>query len=68
MPKANIVAIAAMATSNASPKDVPILVFIYSYLLVLLTEAKITSVILYLLDFAFFEPKLPEVVLPISYL
>ena len=35
MPKANIVAIAAMATSNASPKDCPILVFIYSYLLVL---------------------------------
>ena len=35
MPKANIVAIAAMAMSNASPKDCPILVFIYSYLLVL---------------------------------
>jgi hypothetical protein len=32
-PKANIVAIAAMAKSAASPKDVPILVFIYSYLL-----------------------------------
>jgi hypothetical protein len=32
-PKANIVAIAAMTTSAASPKDVPILVFIYSYLL-----------------------------------
>jgi hypothetical protein len=32
-PKANIVAIAAMAMSAASPKDVPILVFIYSYLL-----------------------------------
>jgi hypothetical protein len=36
MPKANIVAIAAMAMSSASPKDCPILVFIYSYLLVLL--------------------------------
>ncbi|MCI0800733.1 MAG: hypothetical protein J4N85_01990, partial [Chloroflexi bacterium] len=37
MPKANIVAIAAMAMSSASPKVVPILVFIYSYLLVLRT-------------------------------
>ncbi|MBM12140.1 MAG: hypothetical protein CL759_08710 [Chloroflexi bacterium] len=35
MPKANIVAIAPMARTTASPKDVPILVFIYSYLLVL---------------------------------
>jgi hypothetical protein len=37
IPIANIVAKAAIATSSASPKDVPILVFIYSYLLVLHT-------------------------------
>jgi hypothetical protein len=30
MPKANIAAIAAMAMSSVSPKDFPILVFIYS--------------------------------------
>jgi hypothetical protein len=35
IPRANIVAIAAMAMSSASPNDVPILVFIYSCLLVL---------------------------------
>jgi hypothetical protein len=33
MPKTNIVAITPMAMSSASPKLVPILVFIYSYLL-----------------------------------
>jgi hypothetical protein len=33
MPKTNMVAITPTAMSNASPKDVPILVFIYSYLL-----------------------------------
>jgi len=37
MPRANIVATAAIAMSSASPKVVPILVFIYSYLLVLHT-------------------------------
>jgi hypothetical protein len=37
IPMANIVAMTAIAMSSASPKDVPILVFIYSYLLVLHT-------------------------------
>jgi len=46
MPVANIVAIAAMAMSNASPKDVPTLVFIYSISLLCVPEAKIASVIL----------------------
>ena len=68
MPVANIVTIAAMAMSSASPKDVPTLVFIYSFSLLCVPEAKIASVILYLLDFAYFDLKLPESVLPISYL
>jgi hypothetical protein len=46
MPVANIVIIAAMAMSNASPKDVPTLVFIYSISLLCVPEAKIASVIL----------------------
>jgi len=43
IPKAIIVAMTPIATSRASPKDVLILVFIYSYLLLRVTEAKSTT-------------------------
>ena len=51
MPVANIVTIAAMAMSSASPKDVPTLVFIYSFSLLCVPEAKIASVTFLLLTF-----------------